>query len=231
MLLSAESDNPKLNKKPRIAAKYCNSGLSLYPGAKVCPWITPSCGPNCLTFCGLGGLYPNINEARKRKTEYLFADPELFRAELSVELRKHEKAAVNKNMRPVCRLNMFSDLSWWTIIRKFPEVLFYDYTKGMPRLMKLLEYKKKGLCLNYDLTFSQSERNELDCIKALAMGYNVATIFRSKKVIPKTWLGRPVIIGDEHDLRFLDPKGPRGYVIALTAKGKAKQDKTGLVKL
>jgi hypothetical protein len=36
----------------------------------------------------------------------------------------------------------------------------------------------------------------------------------------------PVLRGDENDLRFLDPKG---YVVALTAKGPAKQDRTGFV--
>jgi hypothetical protein len=31
---------------------------------------------------------------------------------------------------------------------------------------------------------------------------------------------------DEHDLRFLDPEG---VIVGLTAKGRAKQDKTGFV--
>jgi hypothetical protein len=37
----------------------------------------------------------------------------------------------------------------------------------------------------------------------------------------------PVFNGDESDLRFLDPKGS---VIGLYAKGKAKKDTTGFVK-
>ena len=43
---------------------------------------------------------------------------------------------------------------------------------------------------------------------------------------PEQWYGWPVINGDEHDLRFLDPEG---VIVGLTAKGRAKQDKTGFV--
>jgi hypothetical protein len=49
-------------------------------------------------------------------------------------------------------------------------------------------------------------------------------VFRHK---PDTWHGFPVIDGDAHDLRHLDP---RGVVVALSPKGpKAKKDKSGFV--
>jgi hypothetical protein len=38
----------------------------------------------------------------------------------------------------------------------------------------------------------------------------------------------PVFNGDESDLRFLDPKG---VIVGLYAKGKAKKDNTGFVKI
>jgi hypothetical protein len=44
--------------------------------------------------------------------------------------------------------------------------------------------------------------------------------------VPKTWEGMEVISGDEHDLRFKDP---RGKIVGLEAKGKAKQDDSGFV--
>ena len=53
----------------------------------------------------------------------------------------------------------------------------------------------------------------------------MAVVFRSK-VLPTHWQGFPVINGDENDLRFLDPKG---VVVGLTAKGKAKTDTSGFV--
>ena len=56
-------------------------------------------------------------------------------------------------------------------------------------------------------------------------GQNVAVVFDE---IPDTWLGLPVINGDEHYLRFLDPT--TGVIVGLKAKGpKAKKDTTGFV--
>ena len=45
--------------------------------------------------------------------------------------------------------------------------------------------------------------------------------------VTETYLGHPVINGDEHDLRFLDPKG---VIVGLSPKGhKAKKDTSGFV--
>ncbi len=44
--------------------------------------------------------------------------------------------------------------------------------------------------------------------------------------LPKSYLGRRVVSGDDNDLRFLDPKG---VVVGLSTKGRAKKDKTGFV--
>ena len=78
---------------------------------------------------------------------------------------------------------------------------------------------------NYSLTFSRSETNETQCLEVLKRGGNVAVVFRSK-ALPTHWNGFKVINGDENDLRFLDPKG---VVVGLTAKGKAKTDTSGFV--
>ena len=47
---------------------------------------------------------------------------------------------------------------------------------------------------------------------------NVAVVFGITKdqALPKTWKGYPVISGDEHDVRFTDPKG---VVVGLHVKG------------
>jgi hypothetical protein len=52
---------------------------------------------------------------------------------------------------------------------------------------------------------------------------NIAAVF---KTVPATYMGLPVIDGDETDLRFLDPKG---VIVGLKAKGKAKKDTSGFV--
>jgi hypothetical protein len=63
----------------------------------------------------------------------------------------------------------------------------------------------------------------MDTRLAISNGMYVAVVFKS---VPETYLGRPVINGDETDLRFLDP---RGVIVGLKAKGKAKKDTTGFV--
>jgi len=65
--------------------------------------------------------------------------------------------------------------------------------------------------------------------EAIKQGYNIATVFGIKKTVamPAEYMGLPVFNGDESDLRFLDPKG---VVVGLYAKGKAKKDTTGFVK-
>jgi hypothetical protein len=73
------------------------------------------------------------------------------------------------------------------------------------------------------LTFSKADGNDMDVRIAISNGMNVAVVF---KQVPDTYLGRPVINGDETDLRFLDPKG---VIVGLKAKGKAKKDTTGFV--
>jgi hypothetical protein len=81
---------------------------------------------------------------------------------------------------------------------------------------------------NYRLTFSRSEKNEDIADGFIKRGGNVAVVFSTRKgrALPDTYLGAPVIDGDEHDLRFLDP---RGVVVGLRAKGKAKTSRSDFV--
>ena len=57
----------------------------------------------------------------------------------------------------------------------------------------------------------------------LNRGTNVSVVFDR---VPGEWLGRKVIDGDAHDLRFLDPEG---VIVGLKAKGRAKKDTSGFV--
>jgi hypothetical protein len=103
-------------------------------------------------------------------------------------------------------------------MQAFPHVQFYDYTK-------IPITRRRNRPANYHLTFSLSERNEADAKRALTAGVNVAAVFPTRD-FPPTYLGTPVIVGDESDLRFTDP---RGVVVALYAKGSAKHDASGFV--
>ena len=162
-----------------------------------------------------------------------FEDRITFMALLVADIELGIKQSKRMNLVPVFRLNGTSDLSFekYEVMRNgqlfrnmftaFPEVQFYDYTKVLGR-------KVAGIA-NYHLTFSAADGNDADVAKAIQQGYNIATVFGIKKTLPMpdTYLGVTVFNGDESDLRFLDPKG---VVVGLYAKGKAKKDTSGFVK-
>ncbi len=81
---------------------------------------------------------------------------------------------------------------------------------------------------NYDLTFSYSGVLQYQKYVniARANGMRIAVVFRSIAIIPNTFMGLPVIGGDNSDIRHIEPKNT---IVALYAKGAAKRDTTGFV--
>jgi hypothetical protein len=198
-------------------------------GYETCPKRTAGCTAACLNTAGRGGMFKpggtnTIQEARKRKTRMFFEQREEFIAQLKKEIAAAIKSSKKKNLIPVFRLNGTSDLSFekYGIFESFPDVQFYDYTKILGRKVNHIP--------NYHLTFSAADGNDKDVEKAIAAGMNVAVVFGLKKTepMPEAYLGRPVFNGDESDLRFLDPKG---VIVGLYAKGRAKRDTSGFVKM
>ena len=208
-------------------------------GYNTCPKATAGCKSACLNTAGRGGMFKKgettnvIQEARIRKTKMFFENRDQFMQLLVKDIELAIKQSAKKNLIPVFRLNGTSDLSFekYEVIRNgvtyknifaaFPDIQFYDYTKILGR--KVIDIA------NYHLTFSAADGNDNDVRKAIVQGYNVATVFGIKKSqpMPETYEGRPVFNGDDSDLRFLDPKG---VVVGLYAKGKAKKDTSGFVK-
>jgi hypothetical protein len=201
--------------------------LYLAPGKlsgliNVCPNASVACDNLCLYYAGRGA-FNSVQKARTAKTVFYVKDRESFLATLKDNVTSVIRKAKAKRMVPVIRLNGTSDIGWerYTVIQAFKKTRFYDYTKSFQRMISFLDGK---LPSNYSLTFSRSETNETQCLDVLKRGGNVAVVFR--KELPTHWNGFPVINGDENDLRFLDPKG---VVVGLTAKGKAKSDTSGFV--
>jgi len=208
-------------------------------GYETCAKRTAGCTAACLNTAGRGGMFKRgettnvIQKARIRKTKMFFEDRIQFMNLLVADIELAIKQSKRMNLVPVFRLNGTSDLAFekYEVVRNgklfrnmftaFPEVQFYDYTKILGR--KIVDIA------NYHLTFSAADGNDADVAKAIQQGYNVATVFGIKKTLPmpETYMGMPVFNGDESDLRFLDPKG---VVVGLYAKGKAKKDTTGFVK-
>jgi hypothetical protein len=207
-------------------------------GHETCPKRTNGCTIACLNTAGRGGMFKKgentniIQQARIRKTNLFYNDRAEFMRLLVTDIELAVKQSKKLGLKPVFRLNGTSDLSWekYPVIRNgfqynnifaaFTELTFYDYTKILGR---------KIVNSNYHLTFSAADGNDADVHAAIQEGYNIATVFGIKKTqsLPETYMGLSVINGDDSDLRFLDPKG---VIVGLYAKGKAKKDTTGFVK-
>jgi len=219
--------NPKIQKGTKLG--YLSFILHLAPatlsGKETCPKRTVGCTAACLNTAGRGGMFKRgentnmIQKARIRKTEYFFNDRDGFMKDLYQDIVKAKKFADKQGLIPVFRLNGTSDLSWekyevgttgMNLFQLFPTVQFYDYTKVLGR--KVAQYP------NYHLTFSKADGNDADVAEALMQGMSVVAVYDA---IPA---GVPS--ADETDLRFLDPKG---IMLGLKAKGRAKKDYSGFV--
>jgi hypothetical protein len=246
--------NPKTAKGQ--ARNYLTGVLHLAPynlsGVNVCPMAEiAGCVQGCLNTAGRGGIGKGgivtqasakdgsrtnkIQLARIRRTKLFVENRDEFMRQLEADIVKLVSTATKLGLTPAVRLNGTSDIRWedvplvtvplqsyMNIFAAFPHVQFYDYTK-IPNRRRALDIP------NYHLTFSYSDKPEFFSIRVKAqecygLDINVAVVFAGP--IPETFLGRKVVSGDEHDLRFLDPKG---VVVALKAKGNAKKDTSGFV--
>ena len=212
-------------------------------GHNTCPKATAGCMAACLNTAGRGGMFKKgentntIQKARIRKTQLFYSNRDEFMSLLVKDIILAIKQSAKVDLVPVIRLNGTSDISfekypvkmgnvvYTNIFEAFPNIQFYDYTKVLGR-------KVNGIS-NYSLTFSAADGNDNDVNEAIKQGYNIAMVFQLKKTLEMPdyhIIGNkavPVFNGDESDLRFLDPKG---VVVGLYAKGKAKKDTTGFVK-
>ena len=233
--------NPKILKG--MEQGYMTYILHLAPasvsGYNTCPKATVGCKFACLNTAGRGGMFKKgettnvIQKARIRKTRMFFEVRASVMALIVADIELAIKQSIKTKLIPVIRLNGTSDISWekYSVVRNgieyrnifaaFPQIQFYDYTKVLGRKVKDIP--------NYNLTFSAADGNDADVAEAIRQGYNIAVVFGIKKTLamPEFYNGIPVFNGDESDLRFLDPKG---VVVGLYAKGKAKKDISGFVK-
>ena len=218
--------NPKIQKGTKMG--YLSFILHLAPstlsGKNTCPKATPGCIAACLNTAGRGGMFKRgettnvIQKARIRKTEYFYNDRAGFMKDLYADICKGIRLANKLGLEPVFRLNGTSDLSWEkyemtegkNVFDVFAGIQFYDYTKVLGRKVKHIE--------NYHLTFSKADGNDSDVAEALMQGMSVVAVY------DKIPAGVPS--ADETDLRFLDPKG---IMLGLKAKGRAKKDYSGFV--
>jgi hypothetical protein len=222
----------------------------------LCPHASAGCLALCLGwYSGQAGIVPagqegvGNNAARKSrvaKAQLFMRDRKAFMMEMFYAICRVQYQARKLKLTPCFRLNGATDIAWEgvkthadvSIFELFPEVQFVDYTKNVRRALahayaRNLWPQRDAWPANYHLTFSRSETNWADCVRVLQAGGNVAVVFAGK--MPATYGGRPVVSGDHHDLRHLDPKAStqthgQGVIIGLSPKGlPAKRDQSGFV--
>jgi hypothetical protein len=202
----------------------------------LCPWAG-ACAASCLNTAGRGGIpmatyngrafANNVQHGRYKRTRLYDTDPEAFRVQLERDMATVATWAESLGLTVSFRLNGTSDVHWEGV---FPGLAVpaaavrYDYTKD-PR--RGFAGTVDGVRYTYSLDVNHTR--EALATRILAAGGNVAVVFNTKKgkPVPATWRGFPVVDGDETDLRHMDPPG---HVVALRAKGKARNDRTGFVR-
>ena len=169
MLKLFTRSNAKIRKG--IAKGFMTYGVHLAPwnlsGFQVCASASLGCIKGCLNTAGHGGMFKKgettnmVQEARKARTRWFFNERDAFMSRIVREVLNALKYTVKKNVTPVFRLNLTSDIRWElvpvtvggveyaNIMQAFPNVQWYDYTKHSNR---------RDIPANYHLTFSLSER-------------------------------------------------------------------------
>lgn len=182
------------------------SGYNVCPNSDNCyKYCLNASGRNKLELLAHGDGGP-IQKSRIKKTRLFFEERPAFMRVLVHEMEQARKKAVDCGMTFAVRLNCTSDISpesfvldGYNILRMYPDIQFYDYTK-IPDRIRLAE--KYG---NYDLTFSYSGENWSDCEEVLKKGGRVAVVFDGG--LPAEFRGYPVIDANGYDARFLDGGG------------------------
>ena len=190
----------------------------------LCPSSTNECRQACLYSSGRGG-FNSVQQARIKKSDYFISNLNSFKDDLFKEISNIVKYHKKHNSKFCIRLNGTTDILYenikydidgkkLNIFEAFPDVVMYDYTKVLGRARKVLPK-------NYHLTYSYDGHKTKEITDLLNKGLGVSVVF--KNTLPKTYLGYPVIDGDETDLRFLDRKifklkKNQGYIVGLRYK-------------
>jgi len=227
--LMFKSGNPKTDKNQsvegleNIVVLHLNFAPADLSGYNVCPMASQGCKSACLHTAGNPVFQAQKDKGRINRARFYMQDRDKFISRIDRELVNFVKWCDKNKKIGVVRLNTTSDISWenYNLFEKFPMLQFYDYTKIQKRALKFArgEYPP-----NYHLTYSLNEDNYDRAVEVLNEGGNIAVVFR--KDLPDTFMGKKVVNGDLHDLRYLDPKN---VVVGLKAKGKAKTDYSGFV--
>ena len=217
--------------------------------SNVCPFATKCIGP-CLRTSGRLKFTESQIAMLKRRLLFAYSmkyNPAIYFNLLCQYIEKELRKAQKLGLQLAVRLNGTSDIRWErlnmktgkqdrqnfsdeSIIRKYSDVVFYDYTK-FPFIARRYSADWRTQIPNYNLTYSYNEETTpLEVESNFKLGRNIAIVFRNE--MPKQIMFNDnlvdVIDGDKHDLRMPHINGTSKF-IGLTAKGKAKKDYSGFV--
>lgn len=206
-------------------------------GINVCSEASPGCIAACLNVSGRSLMEHksgknSIQLSRLKKTWLSVFRRDLANKLVASEIVKGQARAEKSGMKFAVRLNGTADLDWSHIIKAFPTIQFYDYSKHLNHV-----YKAKALS-NWHITFSYSGTNLLDCLEAVKLGANLALpiAFSSARNGKLSGLIKELVdagLGysqDDSDLRFLDPSNnPLGLLAVKQTPGTAEGIKKGFL--
>jgi hypothetical protein len=226
-LLSKGSTNFKTSKNEyRTWILYLMPGEENDYGVNMCPFASKGCLRACLNTAGRGQMN-SVQLARLRKTNYMLAFRGSFYIQLAKEIENKIKYYQRRGETIAFRLNGTSDVDHVKALKSFAnfdikdyigKAIFYDYTPNLKMAMKYLPHP------NYFVSFSRKEDNDAEVKIAQNHGINVAIVFDGE--IPKYYNGKRVVDGDKSDMVMTYEQD---VVLALKAKGKAKDDESGFV--
>ena len=221
--------------------------------SNVCPFAA-ACQIPCLQTSGRLKFTQSQMAMLKRRLLFAYSmkyEPEIYFDLLCEYIEKELRKAKKLGLQLAVRLNGTSDVRWErlnmitgktentisdeSIIRKYSDVVFYDYTK-FPSFLRdysnLVDHNSKSKDMkNYHLTYSfNEETTPLEVESNFKLDRNIAIVFRNEMPKQIMFNGNlvEVVNGDIHDLRLPHIDGKSKF-IGLTAKGKAKTDYSGFV--
>lgn len=234
----ADAKTIKSLRDKRTGDQYLTGVLYIAPategGVNVCVGSSGCCRIGCLNRAGNPAMAEKKILSRVRKAKELHMNPRMFFYKLKSDIANLFQFSEFVGTKLAIRLNGTSDYDFGKDLQDFIReykakgVVFYDYTKILPRYNKYFNGDSSNLIHH---TFSRSEENDKQALKVLENGGNVAYVFYQKQnELPKYYLGYKVINGDNSDLRFLDDVDkeydengkPKGLIVGLSAKGSVK---------
>lgn len=201
-------------------------------GVQLCVGSNKACRSTCLIYSGNNPTADSQTMAKMARTTSLLMEPAAWIRMFIESISWNVDRMVRDDKEPYIRPNVLSDIPWElvcpTLFEMFPDVSLYDYTKVVGRT-GLANY---DLTFSFSGTNTGHTEYELEQGKRVAVVFwlpeNCFRVghqsVRKKRVRDYaryiagvgphpdcqivedyTFLGRPVITGDLHDFRPLDP--------------------------